>query len=296
MENSIDLKEEIERLSAKTNFSPLLLEKDYHLTRVLHELSNRNIVNLVFKGGTCLNKCYLGFYRLSEDLDFVYNQDVKEFTRSQAKNKLDELRRIIFEVLEKLGLETNKKLGEGWKMLTSEETPKIVGLEIKASYKSALDDSLQNIKIEISFRKKLFNPTKFRPIHHEFINGLGEPFLPEDVLIESIDLVENFAEKFRALVTRRNIAARDLYDISFIIKRNKVQTDKELINLAISKINESIPNFNYSDFLEFIENLAEKSRTINIKEIESVLRSEEKIDPDKLVKLIQSKLLKTLKD
>ena len=72
METEIDLKKEIVKLSDKTKFSLPLLEKDYHLTRILHKISEKRITNLVFKGGTCLNKCYLGFYRLSEDLDFVY--------------------------------------------------------------------------------------------------------------------------------------------------------------------------------------------------------------------------------
>ncbi len=37
---------------------------------VLRELSE-NKYNLIFKGGTLLNKVHAGFYRLSEDLDFT---------------------------------------------------------------------------------------------------------------------------------------------------------------------------------------------------------------------------------
>ena len=85
MENKIDLKEFIEGLAKKLKFSEDLLEKDYHLTRILHKISKKQIKDLVFKGGTCLNKCYLGFYRLSEDLDFVYNQDTKELSKRQIK-------------------------------------------------------------------------------------------------------------------------------------------------------------------------------------------------------------------
>ncbi len=61
MEDKTDLKEEIRRLELETKFSARLLEKDYHLTRILHEISKRKIKDLIFKGGTCLNKCYLGF-------------------------------------------------------------------------------------------------------------------------------------------------------------------------------------------------------------------------------------------
>ena len=84
MENKDDLIKLFEYLAEKHKFSVKLLEKDYHLTRILHKISECRIKNLVFKGGTCLNKCYLGFYRLSEDLDFVLNQDVKNVTSSGA--------------------------------------------------------------------------------------------------------------------------------------------------------------------------------------------------------------------
>jgi len=104
MENKIDLKEEIGRLSSKLKFSQKLLEKDYHLTMILQKISEKKIKNLVFKGGTCLNKCYLGFYRLSEDLDFVYNKDVKEFSKKQVKIILDELRRKSLKIVFNYGV------------------------------------------------------------------------------------------------------------------------------------------------------------------------------------------------
>jgi len=176
METKIDLREEINRISVDNGFAPRLIEKDYHLTRILHKINERKIKYLVFKGGTCLNKCYLGFYRLSEDLDFVFNQDVKGLSKLQIRKILSELRKELFDILEELGLETNKELGIGWKMLTSKKEPKIVGLEIITEYKSLIDNTLQTIKIEISFRNKLINQTKFRPIRHEFIDVLKTPY------------------------------------------------------------------------------------------------------------------------
>jgi len=287
METKINLKEEIFRLSIATGFSHRLLEKDYYLTKMLHKISERRIKNLVFKGGTCLNKCYLGFYRLSEDLDFVFNQDVSGLSRMQIKKILDNLRRILFDILNELNLETSKELGKGWKMLTSKNEPKIVGLEIIAKYKSLLDDSMQNVKIEISFRNKLIIPTKTRPIHHEFINALGEPILKEDMEIEVIDLAENFAEKFRALVTRKNIAIRDIYDIYFILKEEALKIDEKIIELSLIKIKESLGLvFTKNDLRDFIVGLNSKLSNLDEKEILSVLKSEEKVDIKKMVDLI----------
>jgi len=287
METKIDLKEEIRRLSIETKFSPPLLEKDYHLTKILHKISEKRIKDLIFKGGTCLNKCYLGFYRLSEDLDFVYNQNVANQSKGQIKKILDELRRRLFEILNELGLKTSREIGRGWKMLTSKEEPRIVGLEIITNYDSLIDDSLQTIKLEISFRRKLINPTQIKPIHHEFINSLGEPLLEEDVKIEVIDLSENFTEKFRALVTRKNIAIRDIYDIDHIIKNKILKIDKETMDLILIKINESKKEkFTKDNLIQFIRDLNSKVSDLNKKELSSVLKSGENVNVSEMVQRI----------
>ena len=101
MENKINL-DDLRRLSIETKFPQDLLEKDYHLTKILHKIAEKQIKDLVFKRGTCLNKCYLGFYRLSEDLDFVYNKDTKELSKRQIKQILDKLRRELIEILDEL--------------------------------------------------------------------------------------------------------------------------------------------------------------------------------------------------
>ncbi len=292
MEIEINLKEELIKLSDKTKFSSLLLERDYHLTRILHKISEKRINDLVFKGGTCLNKCYLGFYRLSEDLDFVYNQNVTSHPKGQIKNILDDLRRKLMEILNELGLQTSKELGKGWKMLTSKEKPKIVGLEIITHYDSLIDDSVQTIKLEISFRRKLINPTKMKAIHHEFIDALGQPILKKDVEIEAIDLFENFAEKFRALVTRKNIAIRDIYDIYFIIKNNILKINKETIGLILIKINESRKEqFTEKDLIQFIKDLNSKVSELNEKEISSVLRQDEKVSVIEMINIITASFM-----
>ncbi|HDK42144.1 MAG TPA: nucleotidyl transferase AbiEii/AbiGii toxin family protein, partial [Candidatus Pacearchaeota archaeon] len=279
MENKIDLKKLIVDLAEKLKFSDRLLEKDYHLTKILHKISKKRIKDLVFKGGTCLNKCYLGFYRLSEDLDFVYNKDTKEMSKRQIKMILDKLRRELIEILDKLGLETSKELGKGWKMLTSKFKPRIVGLEIITKYNSIIDNSVQTIKLEISFRKKLRKPTKRKTIKHEFIDALGQPILEKDIEIEVIDLTENLAEKFRALLVRKNIAIRDIYDIYFILKNKIAKIDKVLIDLILAKINESSKEkFTRKELFDFIKNLDSKLSDLNEKEISSMLKSDESVN------------------
>ena len=63
-------REAVNFTAAETAFAPRLIEKDYFCTVLLEYLAAANDA-LVFKGGTCLAKVHAGFYRLSEDLDFV---------------------------------------------------------------------------------------------------------------------------------------------------------------------------------------------------------------------------------
>jgi predicted nucleotidyltransferase component of viral defense system len=55
-----------------------MLEKDLILHQVLTDLSRNEYFsnNFVFKGGTCLTKCYLGYYRFSEDIDFTWKDQM----------------------------------------------------------------------------------------------------------------------------------------------------------------------------------------------------------------------------
>ena len=67
----------INQVSTLTRISRLeQIEKDFVLYRILAELSRDEIFadNFLFKGGTCLIKYYLGYYRFSEDLDFTWRR------------------------------------------------------------------------------------------------------------------------------------------------------------------------------------------------------------------------------
>ena len=100
-----------------------------------------------------------------------------------------------------------------------------------------------------------------------------------------MDLVENFAEKIRALVTRKMVASRDIYDIYFILKNEVIAIDKEVIRLIIVKINES-KKFTKKDLMEFIKSLNDRVVDLDEKEIAAVIKTDEKIDFKKMAQLI----------
>ncbi len=64
-------RQEIMDFSREFGLSPNIVEKDYLLGWVLAGISNHGELgsDWVFKGGTCLKKCYFETYRFSEDVD-----------------------------------------------------------------------------------------------------------------------------------------------------------------------------------------------------------------------------------
>ena len=68
----IDKREILEVASTKS-LLPNVVEKDYILGWILGGIDAQQTLkqSWVFKGGTCLKKCYFETYRFSEDLDFT---------------------------------------------------------------------------------------------------------------------------------------------------------------------------------------------------------------------------------
>src|SRR5262245_3649902 len=64
---------EIVRFAGEFGLRPEVVEKDYVLGWLLSGISRDEALgpSWVFKGGTCLKKCFFETYRFSEDLDFT---------------------------------------------------------------------------------------------------------------------------------------------------------------------------------------------------------------------------------
>jgi predicted nucleotidyltransferase component of viral defense system len=77
-----------------------LVEKDVVLHQILTDLSKDGFFskNFLFKGGTCLIKCYLGYLRFSEDIDFTWKNQKTYEGMSQS-----EVRRHLSGVIDEVG-------------------------------------------------------------------------------------------------------------------------------------------------------------------------------------------------
>jgi predicted nucleotidyltransferase component of viral defense system len=63
--------------AGETGLRPNVVEKDYVLGWLLAAINANEALtsSWVFKGGTCLKKCYFETYRFSEDLDFTLTDE-----------------------------------------------------------------------------------------------------------------------------------------------------------------------------------------------------------------------------
>src|SRR5690606_12502527 len=70
-------KQEIIDAATRYGLLPNVVEKDYILGWLLAGISNHDAFRetWVFKGGTCLKKCFFETYRFSEDLDFTLKDE-----------------------------------------------------------------------------------------------------------------------------------------------------------------------------------------------------------------------------
>src|SRR5659263_666822 len=91
-------KREIIEFSHEFSLPPDVVEKDYTLGWVLAGIANHPALGSqwVFKGGTCLKKCYFETYRFSEDLDFTLS-DYEQLDKGFLADALGEISDWVYE-------------------------------------------------------------------------------------------------------------------------------------------------------------------------------------------------------
>jgi predicted nucleotidyltransferase component of viral defense system len=210
-----------------TTFSPRLIEKDYLCTALLEQLLAASSA-LVFKGGTCLAKVHANFYRLSEDLDFVTPMPV-DAPRSQRSKQAVALKEAVaalpkrlpvFRVVEPLTGANN-----------STQYNAVIGYRPLASREE------ETIKIEIGLREPLLLPALSAPAQTILLDpNSDQPLLPP-LAARCIAKTEAFAEKFRAALSRREVAARDFFDLDYAVRKLGLRADAaELVALVRQKL------------------------------------------------------------
>jgi predicted nucleotidyltransferase component of viral defense system len=194
--------QEIRKWADKSEIADLTLaELDYRLISALESIYHINGMSteLVMKGGTAINKLYLGdTSRLSVDLDFNQIGD-----RSKVLSRRAKLRQTLMKALETLDSNYQLSFKRNWSQTT-----------IRARY-SSLTGASQQLKLEISHIERI-------PILDLVTREADTPIGNFNVTTYSLE--ELLATKLRALFER--FSGRDIYDIYFSAK---LRRDKELI-------------------------------------------------------------------
>ncbi len=228
-ENKDEFIKSMERASRKKGFLLPLIEKDYYLTLILsrvHELSE----DLIFKGGTCLNKVYYVYYRLSEDLDFSMALPQYEATRGQRRKCIQPVKDKIEKFVEQFGMRIDDAGNPG-----RNESKQYIYYFV---YQSALREVEAKIKFEIGLRFNPINPVEKRQVQHAFLHPFtGDPLF-DGGKINCLSLNELIAEKLRASAIRIKVAPRDFYDLDFVIRNGSDLTNKDVIKLFKNKLEE----------------------------------------------------------
>ena len=219
----------LERAAKKKGFLVPLLEKDYYLTLILsrvHEFTE----DLVFKGGTCLNKIYYAYYRLSEDLDFSMKLPRYEATRRERRKCIQPVKDKISKFVEQFDMKIVDSGNPG-----RNESKQYV---YYFSYQSALRPNEGQVKFEIGLRFNPIDLVEKRQVHHTYTHPFtGEPLF-DGGKVACLSLNEIVSEKLRAAALRETIAPRDFYDLDFIIRNKFNITDGEVVKLFKKKIEE----------------------------------------------------------
>ncbi len=206
-----------------------LLEKDVRLHFLLQGLAQDPAVgaDLVFKGGTCLIKCYLAYPRFSIDLDFTWRtQDdwaergtkrVREATRPARREAL----RAVDRHGRALGMERPASGGVTYarsgQMMTAAlhyrsatRVPEFVKVQI---------NFVDPILFEVRRRNAASLLAGRRPEELDFLEPDLTAMYAAPVACASYDPREILAEKCRAILTRQATKARDLLDL-YLIERD----------------------------------------------------------------------------
>jgi len=202
-------KQDILDRAAEWRLRPDMVEKDYVLGWLLTAIGTHpgTSTSWVFKGGTCLKKCYVETYRFSEDLDFtlrpnaVYDEvGLREILRGIAAEAQNASGITFFPDDLILRARQNRRGQQTW--------------EARFGYRGPLATPGQpKVRFDLTEHEEIVLASERRGIFHPYPDDL-----PPGAGVACYALDEVVAEKTRALVDRTR--PRDLYDVVLILENH----------------------------------------------------------------------------
>lgn len=220
--------DEIRSVASRVSLSNVVVEKDYALGWLLWGIGRHPVVgrDWVFKGGTCLKKCYFETYRFSEDLDFSFIG--KEPPTEESLIKI--LQEISDSVMDEAGLELPKESIQ-FEIFTNPRGSLSVqgGIKYRGPVRPQVGlQHMPRIKIDLTLDEPLILSPVIKKVEHTYSD-----YPVSGIAILAYDYEEIFAEKIRALAQR--LRPRDLYDVIHLYRHLKPNTDRDKIYSTLEK-------------------------------------------------------------
>ena len=218
-------REELLDFSREFQLEANVVEKDYALGWLLAGITNHPALRdtWVFKGGTCLKKCFFETYRFSEDLDFT----LRDPAHLDVGFLTDTFAEIADWVYDTSGLELPR---ETFKFEVYANPRGVFSAQGRVGYRGPLGRTGDppRIKLDLANDEILVLEPVRRPVHHPYSDCPGDGI---DVLCYAFE--EVFAEKVRALTER--LRPRDLYDVVHLYRRADLQPDRALVRSTLAR-------------------------------------------------------------
>lgn len=205
------LQKEIANISELLGVSKSVIDKDWMLGHFIAAIFNEPELKetLIFKGGTCLKKCWFEDYRFSEDLDFTSMSPEFELTQNHLKfitKHIEDNSGVITHIVSLRPLQFQNKL-TGYEAII-----KFWGADHPRNLMPPSPDRWQTkIKIEIILYEEMIFEVTERPVSHPYSDKLAL-----ENAIPCYKIEEVLSEKIRALIQRSYTAPRDYYDIWYL--------------------------------------------------------------------------------
>jgi hypothetical protein len=181
---------EIQRLARDGGVDERTQERDYVLTWLLAGVATQDF-GFVFKGGTCLRRCYIAGYRYSEDLDFTLGP------RATPIDAVDAVSAWCRLIGEEAGIRADATADAG-----------IARSRAWVSFTGPLAARRDKaIKVDLADDEEIIGPIARRPLLSEFSDLPGGTYE-----VHAYSLAEIWAEKTRSLMQRAE--PRDVYDLA----------------------------------------------------------------------------------
>ena len=202
-----------------------VIEKDYTLGWLLAGIAAHPEIgqSWIFKGGTCLKKCYFETYRFSEDLDFT-------LTNPDHLNEeflLATFAEIAGWIYDQSGIEIP---ADTIRFEIYENPRGSTSSQGRVGYRGPMQrrGDVPRIKLDLTDDEILVLEPVMREVHHPYTD-----LLEGGINVLCYGFEEVFAEKIRALAERER--PRDLYDVVHLYRREGINPDRALILNTLSE-------------------------------------------------------------